>query len=143
MYFWILIEKTNFFVEERRSLSRQSCYVQDSKQKRTGTPPSTPPQPQQQNHTYHNVPSTSNTIPFSFGAPEPSPPLCGSSGANRFGALLGVWLIARFRRRSRLLIDFLERLEEGLPGIMWTKVLGCGLEWWPVGLIEWWRERIG
>ena len=55
--------------------------------------------------TYQSVPSTSNTMPFSRGASE-TLPFSGSRGANRFGGLR-VWLIARVRRWSELILDFL------------------------------------
>lgn len=57
--------------------------------------------------TYHSVPSTSKTMPFSSGAPEPLV-FRGSRGANRFGGLR-VWLIARPRRWTELAPGFLQR----------------------------------
>ena len=46
---------------------------------------------QKQIYTYHNVPSTSKTMPFSGGAEE-ALAICGLRGANRFGDL-PVWLV--------------------------------------------------
>ena len=62
--------------------------------------------------TYQSVPSTSNTMPLSDGASE-TLPFSGSRGANFFGGLR-VWLIARVRRWSGLIFDFL-KVWKGLP----------------------------
>ena len=124
----ILEKRTDDCLERSLPCSRPNKRKNTKKQRRNRTPntrPLTPTSPQrksshhetpQKKDTHHKVPSTSNTIPFSNGAPDKLL-FSGSRGANRLGGLRVVWLIARPSRMHGFLQRWRVRLEN-------TKVMG-------------------